>query len=983
MFNKYFQCFNSDNTKNKSQSKFVPRLDDCCELDGEVDQQHVEIPSLSHSIAMVSQELEKELYLEPIGDFSVCSLESEPSDTELELQLLRKLQLKRELMRKFHTQSGVEESDLQAMGVPTGSKRREEAVSALDTWLALQALAFQQFSPPTEAETTFETQSGVEGVNMVRNNNITSTATIDFHDQVNSKSYVMDASMDPTRGLVDTPGSDLSSFFSRPLLIRQDEWGTGTTYYQEFDPWSRFIENERNMNRLNNYMLLRAKLHVKFIINGNGFQYGRCIASYLPYANLDTLSVNSALVPQDIVQASQQPHVFLNPTTSSGGDMIIPFFSHTSNVNIVDGDYKDLGRIVIRSINPLKHANGGTDVVTISTFAWLEDVQLGGLTGINAGALFPQSGKETETDEANVKGMISGPATALQEAAMALSSIPTIAPYALATSKAAGMVGAAAKALGYCAPIQTKSADPYRFLPSSSMATVTTPSSHAKLSVDDKQELSIDPRIAGLGSDDPLHIATIARRESYLTTFNWEIGQSPKTFLWVSRVTPGMWASVAGPPTSYHLTSLCVASLPFDYWRGTIRFRFQVVASTFHKGRLRIIYDPKFVSSDEYNLNYSRIVDIAEENDFTIEVGMTQETDFLETYAPGRDPTSNVYRTTPYSGSGKGNGDIGVLIMNELTSPNSTVNNDVQINVFVSAGDDFEVAVPTDEKYGPLVFKPQSGTEIVPEALGGSEADDAYQDKSFDLGNGVESNNHLNKVYFGEKITSMRTLLKRNELHRTVNADINLTQTQQAVNIFPAYPYLRGKVAGAVDTATGGVAYNFCNTLLFHIIQNCFSGWRGSLRWRAQLLYSRDTDVVSMYMQRFKSNGFYRAAANVLPITSAAASRSNMRTPISPLNPETTVLSMYGAAYNNSKQNPVIEVEVPYYSVYRFSPGKVQDVTTLNLWSESVRFHRTYYTPLKYTPANLLFSVGEDYQPYFWTGLPRVYYESSIPLATS
>lgn len=118
----------------------------------------------------------------------------------------------------------------------------------------------------------------------------------------------------------------MQNFFSRPIKIAEQEWATSTTLGFDIDPWGLYFSNPRVINRLANFNLLRAKLHVKVVINGNGFQYGRAMVSYLPFDVFDSLSSNAALLREDLVQASQQPRIFLDPTTSQGGEMILPFF---------------------------------------------------------------------------------------------------------------------------------------------------------------------------------------------------------------------------------------------------------------------------------------------------------------------------------------------------------------------------------------------------------------------------------------------------------------------------------------------------------------------------------------------------------------------------------------------------------------------------------------------------------------------------------
>lgn len=221
----------------------------------------------------------------------------------------------------------------------------------------------------------------------------TAQENVDFSDQMQPYIYDAGGEMDPTRSLQDTDDATLDNFFSRPLKIHEQEWGTGTSLYFNINPWRLYFENARVINRLTNYKLLKAKLHLKLVINGNGFHYGRAIASYLPYDVYDSLSTSRGLIAQDLVQESQRPHVYLDPTTSSGGEMVLPMFWYRNYLDIPDNDWNELGALTVRSINDLKHANGASDQVTISIFAWAEDVSFSVLTAREPSTLIPQMGE--------------------------------------------------------------------------------------------------------------------------------------------------------------------------------------------------------------------------------------------------------------------------------------------------------------------------------------------------------------------------------------------------------------------------------------------------------------------------------------------------------------------------------------------------------------------------------------------------------------
>jgi hypothetical protein len=829
----------------------------------------------------------------------------------------------------------------------------------------------------------FNCQSGFEGANLMRGTDTSTAQNVTFSDQHNNYTYEVESEMDPTRMLQDSKDAELGNFFSRPIKIAELEWGTGTSLFQDIDPWSLYWNNPRVINRISNYNLLRAKMHVKIVINGNGFLYGRAIASYLPLNDADTYSVNAALIPETIVQASQQPHIYLNPTLSSGGDMILPFYYYKNYLNIPGIDWAAMGLMTIRSINDLKHANGASEDVTISVFAWAEDVAMSVLTTVEPATIGPQLGDEDESemepqsgaeiDEANAKGAISGPATAISRIAGQLALVPALKPYAMATSTLANGVAGMAKLFGFSRPSVTADPAPYKPTTISELALTTTPDNPSKFAVDDKQELSIDPRIAGLGSTDPLSIVDIARKESYLTKFTWATDTAPETMLWNCRVSPALWAE-QGTPTAYHLPACCVAALPFRYWTGTMKFRFQVVASAFHKGRLKIVYDPQYIATNEYNVNYLRVIDIADTTDFTIEIGNGQEISLIDHANPGIDAVTTLYSTTAYASTEPGNGVIGVQVVNELTTPNSTANNDVEVNVFVSAGDDFEVFVPEDI-FQTLVFKPQSGLEqdtVVADGIKDDEIDKPEDQTTMKLGPDLINLSDLNKVYTGESIKSFRQLLKRYNLHTTLGAAD--TSTSRFDFERRAFPYLRGNVTGAINTTGALNSYNYCNTLLLHWVTGAFQGWRGSIRYKYLYRGEMDTDAPStIYVSRTwnntNANNVSGTLDNYTSVSDAAASSvynatADYKVPT----------GVQGACYRTGAVNPNPEFEVPFYSNWRFSPGK------FNTAGEYSSYRGTWWAQGDETSVlDVFVATGEDFQVYFWTGMPPLYFELTAP----
>lgn len=810
---------------------------------------------------------------------------------------------------------------------------------------------------------------------------------VHFSDQTPQWDYTVDSMPDSTFNIADSDDADLGNFFSRPVKVRSFNWGTGTNIYEDFNPWKDFFENPRVLNRLTNFNLLRCKLKVRIVLNGNGFHYGRAIASYIPLHNFDAFTVDRAFFTQDIVGASQRPHVYLDPTTSQGGTLTLPFFWYANALSIPNQEWRDMGEIVIHGMQNLKHANGATDQVTVSVFVWAEDVSLSIPTANEPGALVPQMG-EVYTPQSNDEygtGPVSRPAGIVARAAGALSNVPVIGAYARATEMAANAVSSIATLFGYSRPIELAPIVPYKPTLLGNMANTNVPDTSQKLTLDVKQELTVDPRVMGLGSTDEMTIKSIAQRESFLTQFGWAVSDSSETLLWNSEVSPVLWNVLAGVDDEVHMPACCFATLPFKRWRGSMKFRFQIVASSFHKGRLKITYDPSYPLTNEYNTNYTYIIDLAKERDFTVCVGWGHERSLVGHRSPTTGPPP--YGIFPL-GSDPGdnaNGIISVYVVNDLTVPNSIVNNDVEVNVFVSAGDDFEVFDPDSRNMQNLTwFKPlqsfdaQMAEMSQPDAdLTKSEDEPMKLEPSQTMAPILSDQDHTACVYYADPVTSFRQCLKRYNYHTAI-VPINELNTPTMLTCHNSnFPYYRGYAPGAVHKTVDpapNTPYNYCKMTLLNYVTPAYAARRGGLRWKyfrtggdrsatpgtSPMMVTRDASPTLGYVQN----------ESVL-LTQGTGNQSARVRQNEILIPHT----WNGAVVTSTEQNPVIEAELPFYANYRFSPAKQAD------WTSATGNFRQYHwlSTVLAEPTNgaaaihSYVSVGEDFNLGFFTGAPVAY----------
>jgi hypothetical protein len=239
----------------------------------------------------------------------------------------------------------------------------------------------------------------------------------------------------------------VSDFFKRPSLIKTITWSQLSTLAESFNPWALYFADKRVANRVSNYYLIWGHLHVKFMLNGNPFYYGRLLVDYQPLYMHDTVMDWNPLYSRNLIPASQRLHILLNPTNSKGGEMILPYLLNTNSAIVSTNQITENGAIHIRTMEELQHANGSTDSLTISVFAWMEEIKLSIPTSSNIPGLVAQSDEYVDSTPSTI-------ASNVANVAGQLSRVPTIGSYMRATSLAASAVSKALKAFGMSKPIQ-------------------------------------------------------------------------------------------------------------------------------------------------------------------------------------------------------------------------------------------------------------------------------------------------------------------------------------------------------------------------------------------------------------------------------------------------------------------------------------------------------------------------------------------------
>lgn len=677
------------------------------------------------------------------------------------------------------------------------------------------------------------------------------------------------------------------------MRIFTTTWDVGSTINATIDPWSLFLGNASVEKKIDNYHLFRGDLRLRFQINGNPFYYGQVVCAYHPLALQDDFHLNVTTASSDAIEKmalSQMPNVYLNPTEAQGGILQCDYFYPANYIRLPSAERSQLGRVHLKSMTLLSHANASTRALDITVFAYMENVVL----TVPTSQVFQSE---------YVKKPVSAMASSVAKAAGMFRNLPVLGPYAKATEQVATGIGAAARSLGYSRPPVL---DPPRRVERRGVGQLAVTNMDEivdKLALDVKQELSIDPRVTGCEPVDEMSMDFFLRKESFLTNILWNVDDTPDTFLWNSKVTP-LLGSLGSTPNSLlpimGTTPMQYVAPLFKYWTGNIIFRFVVVASSYHQGRLRITLDPNRASAagGDWNTVYTQIVDISETKEFEIVANWMAPTAFLDVGAPfvqnwssalqfntAEDPTTN--------------GVIKIEVLNELTTP-STGGDEVRIMCFVRGGESlsFMNPVDVDDTLKTVYYQSfQSVRMEVAEAGAAREAD------------------HTLDVYGGEAVTSIRQLTRRYCFYRGAGA-VNLGPDMMGTANFVRadYPASRGVVQNGLDVSDT-VKCNYVGTNYMTYFQGCYLARRGAVRYKHIVTHMGlkvDTTLwverrVADISQEFSMSDYIDGLSTVVdqPVTARAAL----------LNTKV----MAGGSIASGRVNPTLEVELPFYSKYRFA----------------------------------------------------------------
>jgi hypothetical protein len=499
-------------------------------------------------------------------------------------------------------------------------------------------------------------------------------------------------------GAQETRDHSIKDILSREYYLGTVTWHRtdepGAELYSLQFP-QRLIEGVPTIReKLNGFTYLRSDVRLRVEINSQPFQQGRLIGVFFP-------GLSDRAFIRNLTHLTGYHSNEVDIQTSQELALTIPFVAPVSHVNLCK-NWGTVGSIAIFVYGQLA---GGTTDVEIAIWASL----------VNPDPQVPTAAPLYNPSPMNVKSQGLG-----KERAAAAGPITRVARTVAGVSKVASLIPGISAAAGVVNTVSSFAADlastfgwskPIQEMPSQVMQQNPARYFNNFNGVDNSKVLALDQENAveqysglfGSGVDE-MSIQYITQTPNFFRSVPWRTVNEAGQYLTTIPIHPGYYGvpDVEGTQIYWNPTHLSYVTSVFKRWRGDLLFRFKLVKTKFHSGRIRVSYVPQLDTNygtfPELDLNraYSMVVDIRNRSEFDFEVPFV----YPQPWADCSD-ISNV-RTNDSEFHLGMTGFLVVDVINKLVAPTGLVSPTVDILIEVCAGKNFELSVPKECYWTPV-----------------------------------------------------------------------------------------------------------------------------------------------------------------------------------------------------------------------------------------------------------------------------------------
>jgi len=572
-----------------------------------------------------------------------------------------------------------------------------------------------------------------------------------------------------------------------------------------------------------------AKIRVQ--LTANRFLAGRVIVWFQPTMTDKGSVPNVTLSNMVLLQ-----HAWLDPSASTPVDLIIPFNYHKGWVNLERQDV--MGQIGISVFNSLAAVTGTTPNVDIKVFMSIEDSEF--KVPLPGGVSYTSMrGMRTEAHS----GFMDGLDNAFQ------NLVNSVMPSNIIGDLIGGLLDK---------PEVPSDPEVIAVKDQAYLSNARGPAFLEKLTLDPAAQQLVDEEHFATNKDEMSIDYLLKKKYSYVGTFSWLQTQAPGDIIYEEAVGPMMNFLNISPGTRM----IDYISRLFHFWRGSIQYMFDIVGTQFHEGRLDIIFLPGIdYTITDYktiqSLYVGSIVVRNGQNAMAVNCPFLSDTPWKQVYygADVSNEEPDVYRFDDFA-----SGRLQVVVGSSLRAP-TTVPGNVFINIFQSAGSDFELCMPSYYNYSLDIAQPVSHRTEPHSGPMGMDMPNlnntANKQKPINLAPLASKTYDPAVRHFGDKYSSLRELGKRYQLHSVNTLTFTGTADQRAAVIAGQAPIINSIPING-ETITG----------YLRNLTSMYRQFRGPLRFKIRLNSSKNTtDGIESsnhgYVNFLPQPGYQVAATNV------------------------------------------------------------------------------------------------------------------------
>lgn len=475
------------------------------------------------------------------------------------------------------------------------------------------------------------------------------------------------------------PKSYLTDYLARPVLIQ--------TFFSDADSSTLGVFNlfyNKNIDILKSFKWIRACINIKVVSLGNPTYCGTSILSFRPYTYNTSLSSKTNPNPSLTLSATpsgvltklyQLPHILCNFEEYTNQSICLPFSCN----NFCIPKTEEMWYMRYKIVNSCIANNGETPTqLEFNVYASLSDVELFGII--------------EESGEMMKEGVpISGK---LAYVSSILSKGSTLFPFLTPWQKLADLSAATALAFGYSRPIEV----PGKVMISRGYTSLPYTSGEPDYST----KFSVDPAVArSVVNFHPLSKETDMDLYYHLKHFDflannltcWPVNPQYNPFF-----------------TNVCLNRLVYFSSMYKYWTGKLKYRLEFVGNSLLRQNFAVVILPPGVAKlGSYTGTHKLetfIVEVCGRTVFEFEVPYLYTQHLQETANTIYSPTLN----DPPLDDTK----VQILPITQCSGYSGTPT-DIRVNVFVAAGTDFEVSVPSLSFHNNFIIEESKTIELTAE----------------------------------------------------------------------------------------------------------------------------------------------------------------------------------------------------------------------------------------------------------------------------